>query len=133
MYGPETWSLTMTKECRLRVFENRLLRRIFGPKGDEVTREWRKVPNEELNNLYSSPNIVRVIKSIRMRWAGHVARVGESRGVYRVLVGKPERKKPLRRPTHRREDYIKMDLQEVGCAGMGWIDQAQAGTGVGQL
>ena len=132
LYGRETWSLTLTEECRLRVFENRLLR-IFGPKGDEVTREWRKLSNEELNDLYPSPNVVRVIKSIRMRWAGHVARMRESRGVYRDLVGKPQRMKPLRRPRHSWEDYIKMDLQEVGCAGMDRIDQAQAGTGVGQL
>jgi hypothetical protein len=117
----------LTKECRLRVFENRVLRRIFGPKGEDITREFRKVPNEELNDLYSTPNIVRVIKSKRVRWAaGHVARMGESRGVYGVLVGKPERKKRLRRPRHRWEDYIKMDLQEVGFAGMDWIDQAQA-------
>jgi len=88
LYGCETWSLTLREERRLRLFENRVLRRIFGPKMDEVTGEWRKVHNEELNNLYSSPNIVRVIKSRRMRWAGHVARMGEGRGGYRVLVGK---------------------------------------------
>jgi len=80
------------EECRLRVFENRMLRRIFGPKRDEVTREWRKLHNEELNDLYFSSNIVRVIKSRRIRWAGHVARMGERRGIYRVLVGKPEGK-----------------------------------------
>ena len=90
MYGCETWSLTLREERRLRVFENRVLRKIFGPKRDEVTREWRKLHNEELNDLYSSPNIVRVIKLRIMIWAGHVARVGERRGVYRVLVGKPE-------------------------------------------
>ena len=83
------------------MFENRVLRRIFGPRRDEVIREWRKVHNEELNELYSSPNIFRVIKSRRMRWAGHVARMGETGGVYRVLVGKPEGKKPLGRPKHR--------------------------------
>ena len=87
--------------------------RIFGPKRDEVTREWRKLHNEELNDLYSSPNIVRVIKLRRMRWAGHVARVGKRRGVYRVLVGKTEGKKPLGRHKRRWEDNIKMDLQEV--------------------
>jgi len=107
------------------VFENRVLRRIFGLKRDEVTGEWRKLHNEELNDLYSPPSIVRVIKSRRMRWAGHVARMGERRGVYRVLVGKPEGKKPLRRPRCRWEDNIKMDLQEVGCGGMDWIELAQ--------
>jgi len=81
------------EERRLRVFEKRVLRKIFGPKRDEVTKEWRKLHNEELNDLYCSPNIVRVIKSRRMRWAGHVARMGDSRGVYRVLVGKPEGKR----------------------------------------
>jgi len=94
------------------VFENRVLRRIIGPKREEVTGEWRKLHNE-LNNLYSSPNIVRVIKSRRMRWAGHVARVGERRGVYRVLVGKPEGKRPLGRPRRGWEDNIRMDLREV--------------------
>jgi len=92
LYGCETWSLTLREERRLRVFENRVLR-IFGPKRDEVTGKWRKLHNEELNNMYFSPNIVRVIKSRRMRWAGHVARIGEGRGVYRVLVGKPEGRK----------------------------------------
>jgi len=85
-YWCETWSLTLREKRRLRVFENRVLRRLFGPKRDEVTGEWRKLHNEELNDLYSSPNIVRMIKSRRMRWAGHVARMGERRGVYRVLV-----------------------------------------------
>jgi hypothetical protein len=88
----------LKKERRLRVFENRMLRRTFGPKRDEVMGEWRKLHNEELNGLYSLPNIVRVIKSKRLRWAGHVARMGEGRGVYRVLVGKPEGKRPLGRP-----------------------------------
>jgi len=101
LYGCETWSLTWKVECRLRVFENRVLRRIFGPDRDEVTREWRKLHNEELNDLYSSPNIVRVIKSRRMRWVGHVAHMGERRGIYRVLVGKPEGKRPHGRPRHR--------------------------------
>jgi len=110
LYGWETWSLTLREERRLRVFENRVLRRIFGPKRDEVTGVWRKLHNEELNDLYSSPNIVRVIKSIRMRWAEHVARMGERRGVYRVLVGKPERNRPVGRPRQRWEDNIKMDF-----------------------
>ena len=87
LYGCETWSLTLREERKLRVFENRLLRRLFGPKRDEVTRKCRKLHNEELNDLYSSPNNVRVIKSRRMRWAGHVARMGERRDAYRVLVG----------------------------------------------
>jgi hypothetical protein len=101
------------EEHRLRVFERRVLRRIFGPKRDEVTGNWRRLHNEELNGLYSSLNIVRVMKS-RRRWAGHVARIGEGRGVYRVLVGKPEGKRPLGRPRLRWEDNIRMDLQEVG-------------------
>jgi len=87
LYGCESWSLTLKEERRLRVFENRVLRRIFGPKRDEVRGDWRKLHNEEFNDLYSSPNILRVIKSRRMRWAGHVARMGEGRGVWRVLVG----------------------------------------------
>ena len=94
--------------------ENRVLRIVFGPKRDEVTGEWRKLHNEELNYLYSLPITVRVVKSRRMRWAGHVARMGEDRHVHRVLVGKPEGKKPLGRPRRRWEDNIKMDLQEVG-------------------
>jgi len=91
-----------------------VLRRVFGPKRDEVTWEWRKLHNEELSDLYSLPNIVRVVKSRRMKWAGHVALMGEGRGVHRVLVGKPEGKRPLGRPRRRWEDNIKMDLQEVG-------------------
>jgi len=110
LYGCETWSLTLREERRLRVFENRVLRKIFGPKREEVTGEWRKLHKEELNNLYSSLNIVRVIKSRRMRWAGHVARMEEGRVVYRVLVGKPEGRRPLGRPRHRWEDNIKMDF-----------------------
>jgi len=106
------------------VFENRLLRRIFGPKRDEVTGEWRKLHNGELNNLYSSPNIVRVIKSRRMGKARHVARMGEGRGVYRVLVGKHEGKRPLGRPRSRWEDNIRMDLREVGCGCVDWMELA---------
>ena len=87
---------------------------MFGPRRDEVKEEWRRLHNEKLNDLYSSPNIVRVIKSRRIRWAGHVARMGEERGVYRVLVGKPEGRRPLGRPRSRRVDNIRMDLQEVG-------------------
>jgi len=97
LYGCETWSLTLREERRLRVCENRVLRRIFGPKRDEVTREWRKLHNEELDGMYHSTNIVRMIKSRRMGWEGHVARMGDRRGLYRVLVGKPEGKRPLGR------------------------------------
>ena len=96
LYGCETWSLTLWEEHRLRVFENRVLRRIFGPTG-----EWRKLHNEELNDLYSSPNIVRLIKSRRLRWTGHVPRMEEGRGVHKILVGKPEGKRPLGRPRRR--------------------------------
>jgi len=100
------------------MFENRMLRRLFGPKRDEVTGEWRKLHNEELNDLYRSHDIVRAIKPRRMGLTEHVARMRERRGVYKVLVGKSEGKRPLRRPRHRWEDHIKMDLQEVGCGGM---------------
>ena len=114
LYGCEIWSLTLREERRLMVFENSVLRRVFGQKRVEVTGEWRKLHNEELSDLYSLPNIVRVVKSRRMIWAGHVARMGEGRGVHRVLVGKPEGKRPLGRPRRIWEDNIKMDLQEVG-------------------
>ena len=107
------------------MFENRVLRRVFGPKREEMTGEWRKLHNEELNDLYFSPSTVRVIKSRRMRWAGHVARMEEGRGVYRVLEGKPEGKRPLGRPRRRWEDNIKMVLQEVGCEGVDWIELVQ--------
>jgi len=107
------------------LFENVVLRRIFGPRRDEVMGEWRRLHNKELNDLYSSPNIVQVIKSRRMRWAGHVAHMGEERGVYRVLVRKPEGKRPLGRPRHRWVDNIRLDLQEVGCGYMDWIGLAQ--------
>ena len=121
LYGCETWSLTLREERKLLVFENMVLRRIFGPMRDEVTGEWRRKHNEELNDLYFSPNIVRVIKRRRFRWAGHVARMGEKRGLYRVLVGKPEGKRPLGRPRRRWVDNIKMNLQELGCGYMDWI------------
>ena len=110
---------------RLWVFENRALRRIFGPKRDEVTGEWRKLHNDELNDLYSLPNMVRVVKSRRMRWVGHVARMVEDRGVHRVLVGKPERKRSLGRPRRRWEDNIKRALQEVGGGRGDWMELAQ--------
>ena len=124
-YVCENWSLTLREKPRLRMFENRVLRRMFGPKRDEVTRKWRKFHNEELNDLYSSTNNFRGTKSRIMRWAGHVARMGERRGVYRVLVGKPEAKRPRGRPRRRWEDNIKMDLQEMGCGFMDWIELAQ--------
>ena len=125
MYGYETWSLILREERRLIMFENRVLRRIFGPKRDEGMGEWRKPLNEELSDLYSSPNIVRVIKSRRMRWARHVARMGESRVVYRVFMDKHEGKRPLGTSRLRWENIMKMDLQEVGCGGMDGIELAQ--------
>ena len=123
LYGCESWSFTFREERRLRVFENRVLRRIFGPKRDEVTLEWRKL-YEELNDLYSSPIINRVIKSRKMRWAGDVERMGERRGVNRVLVGKPEGKTQLGRSRSTWGENIKMNLQEVGYGlwtGSSWL------------
>jgi len=114
----------LREERKLRVFENMVLRRIFGTRGDEVTGEWRRLHNEELNDLYSSPNIVRVIKSRRIRWAGHVARMDEERGLYRVLVGEPVGKRSVGRPRRRWVDNIRKDLQEVGCGYMDWIGLA---------
>jgi hypothetical protein len=107
------------------VFENRVLRRIFGPNTDEVTGEWRKLHNEELHNLYSSPDIIRQVKSRRMRWAGHVAGMGEERKVDKVLVGKPEGKRPLGRPRRRWEDGVRMNLREFSLGGVDWIRMAQ--------
>jgi hypothetical protein len=107
------------------VFENRVLRRIFGPKWDRVKGGWRKLHNEELHSLYSSPSIIRIIKSRRMRWAGHVARMGETRNVYRLLVGKPEGKRPLGRTRRRWVDNIKMDLLEIGVSVVDWIGLTQ--------
>jgi hypothetical protein len=124
LYECETWSLTLGKEHRLRVFENRVLRKIFGPKREE-DGSWRKLHNDELHSLYSLPNIVRVIKSRRMWWAEHVARMGKGRGVYRVLVGRPEGKRPLGRPRRRWEDNIEMDLWEIGIDRANWIRLAQ--------
>jgi hypothetical protein len=108
-------------EHRLRVVENRVLRRIFGPKRDEVTGEWRKLHNEELHISYSSSDIIRQIKSRIMRWAGHVARMGEERKVYKVLVGKPEGNRSLVRPRRRWEDGIRMDLREIGWGSVEWM------------
>ena len=119
-YQMNFWSSVL-----LRVFENRVLRRIFGPRRDGVTGQWRKLHNEELNDLYSSLNIVRVIKSRRLRWAENVARMEEGRGLHKVLVGKPEGKRPLGRPRRRWEDNIKMDLQEVGRGCGDWMELTQ--------
>ena len=119
-----TWSLTLREEQRLRVFENKALRNIFGDKRDGITGKWRKLHNAELHALYSSPNIIKNLKS-RLRWAGHIARMEQSRNTYRVLVGKPEVKRPLGRPRLRWEDDIKMDLREVGCDHVGWITLAE--------
>jgi hypothetical protein len=113
------------EDLNLRVFENRVLRRMFGPKRDEVTGEWRKLHNEELYNLYSSPDIIRRVKSRRMRWAGHMAHMGEERKVYNVSVGKPEGKRPLGRPRCRWEDGVRMDLMETGLGDVDWIRLAQ--------
>jgi hypothetical protein len=120
LYGCETLSLTLGEEHRLRVFENRVLRRIFGPEREE-DGSWRKLHNDELHSLYSSSNIVRVIKSRRMRWDGHVARMGMGNGVYRVLVGRPEGKRPLGKPRRRWEDNIMVDLREIRIDGTNWI------------
>ena len=125
MYGCETLSFTLREERRLREFDNRVLKRMFGPKRDEVTGEWRKLHNEEINDLYFSRNIVRVIKSRKMRWLGHLASMGERRDEYKVLVGKPEGNGQLGRSRHIWEDNIKMDFQEVGCLGMDWINVSQ--------
>jgi hypothetical protein len=128
LYGCETWSVILREGPKLRVFENRVLRRIFGPKRDEVTGGWRKLHNEELHGLYSWPSIIRVIKTRMMRWVGHVARMGEVRGTYNILVGRPEGTRPLGRPRHRWVDKIKTDLREIGFGDVDWIHLAQAGS-----
>jgi hypothetical protein len=124
LYGCETWSPTLREEHRLRVFENRVWRKIFGPKREE-DGSWRKLHNDELHSLYSSPNIVRVIKSRMLKWVRHVARMEEGRAVYSVLVGRPEGKRPLGRPRRRWEDNIKLDLREIGIDVANWIRLAQ--------
>jgi hypothetical protein len=111
LYGCETWSLTLREEHTLRVFQETVLRRIFELKSNEVAGDWRKLHNEELHNLYASPSIIRMTKSRRMRWAGHLARIGEKRNPYRILVAKPEWKRPLGRPRYRCVDNIKLDLR----------------------
>jgi hypothetical protein len=118
LYGCEIWSLTMREERRLRAFENRVLRRMFGPKKDEVTLEWRNLHNEGLIDRYFSPNI-RVIKWRKVRWVGHVVLMGERKGAYWVLVGKPVGRRPLGRPRLRWEDNIKMDVPRSGMWGHG--------------
>jgi hypothetical protein len=122
IYKNAKWSLTLREEYRRTVFENRVLRRIFGPKRDEVMGAWRKLHRKELHDLYSSPSIIRIIKSRRMRWAGHVARIGEKRNACRLLVGKPEGKRPLGRPRRWWVANIRMDLGEVGWGDVDWID-----------
>jgi hypothetical protein len=116
----ETWALAVREEYKLRAFANRLLRRMFGPKRNGLTGGWRK-----LHNLYSSSSIIRIIKSRRMRWMGHVARMGEKRNVYRLLVGKPEGKRQLGRPRRTWIDNIKMDLLEIGLNIVDWIGLTQ--------
>jgi hypothetical protein len=113
LYGCETWSLALREEHRLKVFENKVLRRILGPKRDEVTEGWRKLHNEELHDFYSSPSIIRIIKLRRMKWAEHVARMGEKRNAYRLLVGRPGGRRPLGRTRCRWVDNIKLDLLEI--------------------
>ena len=113
LYGCEIWSRTLRDECRLKVFENWILRRIFGPKGAE-NGEWRRLRNEKLHSLYRSPNVVRVIKSRRLRWARHVARMEEGRSAFKILTGKPTGNRPSERPRRRWEDNIRMDLEEIG-------------------
>jgi hypothetical protein len=117
-------SLHTKEEHELRVFENRVLRRIFGPKREEVAGGWRRLHNEELHNLYDSANVIRVIKWRRMRWMGEVARVEEMRNAYSILVGKPEGKRSLGRPRHRREDNIGIDFREIGWEGVDWMHVA---------
>jgi hypothetical protein len=130
LYGCETWSLTLRDEHTLRVFENRVLTRIFGAKTDEVAGEWRRLYNEGLYDLHFSPNIIRVIKS-RMRWAGNIACMGVRTGAHTILVGRPKGRRPLGKPTPKWQDNLKMDLQEAGWGGIDWIDRSRIGTAGG--
>jgi hypothetical protein len=125
LYRYETLSLALREKHRLRVFENRVLRRIFGPKRDEMTGGWRKLHNEELHSLYSSTSKIRLINSRRMRWSGHVGRIGAKRNAYRILVGKPKSNRPLGRPRHRWKDNIKMGLREIRWCDVNLIDLSQ--------
>jgi hypothetical protein len=125
LYGCETWSLTLREEHRLRVFENKVLRRIFEQKRDEVTGYWRKLHNEELHNFYSSPSIIRMVKSRSMRWTENVAIMKVKRNTSRILTGEPERKRPLGRSGRRWKNNIKLDRREIRWGSMGWIDLAQ--------
>jgi hypothetical protein len=113
LYGCETWSLILREENRLNVIENKVLSRIFGPKRDEVTGGWRKLHNEELRDLYSSPSMIRIVKARRMRWVGHVVRMGEKRNAYKLMVGKPEGKRPLGRPIRRWLDPVEVRWGDV--------------------
>jgi hypothetical protein len=125
LHGCETWSLTVRKGHKLRVFQNRALRRIFRPKRDEVTGGWRKLHDEELHDLYSTPSIIRIMKSRRMRWTGHVARMRKKRNVYRLLVGKPEGKRPVGKPNLRWTDNTEMDIVEIHLGDVDWIGLAR--------
>jgi hypothetical protein len=124
LYGHEIWSLTLREKHRLRMCQNKVLRRIFELKTFKVTGGWRKLRNEKLHNLYSSPNIIRMIKTRRMRWAGHVARMRPNRNVYRILEGNLEGKRPLGKPKHRWLNNIKTDLRVIELSSMDWVDLA---------
>jgi hypothetical protein len=124
LYGCKTWSLTLREKHRPRVFDNRVLRRIFGPTRDGMVGGWRKLHNEKFHNLYCSPSIIRTIKSRRMRWAGNVAGIGENRSGYRILLGETEGKRPLGRSRRRWENNSKVHLRELGWSCVDWIDLA---------